>query len=234
MYYFIIYKTTNIETGKFYIGFHKTKNLNDDYLGSGKYLQAAIKKYGKEKFNKEVLFICKDEEDMKNKEKEILTDQFLLKNTGKTYNLLTGGKGGFSYINKNHLENINHDNKNEEAIKKLKRAVIQFKYLMKNNEEFKKKHSDRIKDGILLKRKSPVMGFLGKNHSEDSKNKIRKSNKLNHFGVNNSQFGNCWIYKDNICKTIKKEEFQNWELQGWKRGRVFSPEAYSNGKKHVC
>ena len=41
----VIYKTTNLINGKIYIG--KNKGNNNWYLGSGKLLIYAIKKYGK-------------------------------------------------------------------------------------------------------------------------------------------------------------------------------------------
>ena len=50
----IIYKTTNLINDKFYVGQHYT-SANDGYLGSGKILLNAIKKYGKENFNREIL-----------------------------------------------------------------------------------------------------------------------------------------------------------------------------------
>ena len=53
---FIIYRTTNKIDGKFYIGQHVTKNLEDGYLGSGKRIGYAIRKYGPENFIREILF----------------------------------------------------------------------------------------------------------------------------------------------------------------------------------
>ena len=52
---FYIYKTTNIITHKFYIGMHRTDNMNDGYLGSGVILKRSLKKYGKENHIKEIL-----------------------------------------------------------------------------------------------------------------------------------------------------------------------------------
>ena len=44
--YYIIYQITNTINQKIYIGSHCTSNMNDKYLGSGKCLKHAIKKYG--------------------------------------------------------------------------------------------------------------------------------------------------------------------------------------------
>jgi len=52
----IIYKTTNHINDKFYIGQHNGNNPL--YLGSGKVLKRAIKKYGKENFTRETLEEC--------------------------------------------------------------------------------------------------------------------------------------------------------------------------------
>ena len=46
--------------GKFYFGVHKTKNPNDEYLGSGTYIKRAVEKHGEQNFRKEVLFIYLD------------------------------------------------------------------------------------------------------------------------------------------------------------------------------
>lgn len=90
--YYTIYETTNIKNGKKYRGKHKTKDLNDGYLGSGKYLKRAISKYGKDKFVKEIIFMAFTEEDMNFVERHYFVDSDWL--SGATYNIKIGGEGG--------------------------------------------------------------------------------------------------------------------------------------------
>lgn len=100
--YYTVYKTTNIVTGKIYIGKHQTSRPNDRYLGSGKAILAAIKKYGPKNFTKEVLFIFETEQEMNDKEKEIVTADFIA--TEYNYNKGIGGEGGAHFKGKRHTE----------------------------------------------------------------------------------------------------------------------------------
>lgn len=89
---YIVYKTTNIINGRYYIGKHKTSNPNDSYLGSGRLLKNAIAKYGKKNFKKEILKIFDCEDDAFDYEQKIVNES--LTSDPDSYNLSTGGLGG--------------------------------------------------------------------------------------------------------------------------------------------
>jgi len=91
-YYYIVYKTVNLANGKYYIGKHKTVNFNDSYLGSGRALTSAIKKYGASNFVKEILFVFNNEQEMNQKELELITESVI--NDPLSYNIALGGQGG--------------------------------------------------------------------------------------------------------------------------------------------
>jgi hypothetical protein len=75
--YYTIYKTTNTVTGEFYVGQHATEDLDDGYLGSGVSLLESIKKYDKENFIKNILYVFDNETDMNAKEIELVDEDFL-------------------------------------------------------------------------------------------------------------------------------------------------------------
>ena len=93
---YVVYKIINNLNGKFYVGVHKTKKLQDSYFGSGIAIKNAIKKYGKQNFIKEILFIYDNEEEAYEKEKEIVNEDFVKRKD--TYNKTLGGVGGFYHI----------------------------------------------------------------------------------------------------------------------------------------
>lgn len=89
--YHFVYKTVNKANGKYYIGKHSTDDLNDGYLGSGTLLKKALKKYGKENFEREIICFCSSSEEVYAKEHEIVTQEIV--NDPMSYNLRCGGEG---------------------------------------------------------------------------------------------------------------------------------------------
>ncbi len=90
--YYTVYRTRNDINNKQYTGQHKTLDLDDGYLGSGKIILQAIKKYGKENFSKTILFVCDTFEEMDSIEKLIVNKDYTLRED--TYNINEGGHNG--------------------------------------------------------------------------------------------------------------------------------------------
>ena len=89
---YIVYKTTNLINGRYYIGKHKTTNLNDSYLGSGTVIKEAIRHYGIANFSREILAVFENEADAFSFEALLVTDSVV--SDPLSYNLSTGGSGG--------------------------------------------------------------------------------------------------------------------------------------------
>jgi len=89
--YHVVYKTTNTVNNKIYIGLHSTNNVQDTYIGSGWILKQAIKKYGKDKFSREILYVFDTRKEARQKEAQIVDDEFCKRLD--TYNLAVGGMG---------------------------------------------------------------------------------------------------------------------------------------------
>lgn len=99
--FYYLYEIKNNVNGKIYVGVHKTKVLDDGYMGSGKVIRRSIEKNGIENFTKTILEHFSSSEEMYAREKEVVNEEFL--DRDDTYNLRRGGSGGFDYIVKNGL-----------------------------------------------------------------------------------------------------------------------------------
>lgn len=107
----VIYKTTNVVNGQWYIG--KDENNNSSYLGSGVYLNRAISKYGRESFKKEILFECNSREELCISEIEFIK-KYNAVNDPLSYNIATGGNGGNTIAGMTSIDKINFSEKMKE------------------------------------------------------------------------------------------------------------------------
>lgn len=104
-----VYITINLINNKKYIGKRMChcKIEDDQYLGSGKALQNAIRKYGKENFCKEILEVCDNHEHCNEREKYWIEFYNAVKDRN-FYNIASGGDGGDTYsgLSQEELERI--------------------------------------------------------------------------------------------------------------------------------
>ena len=184
--YYTVYKTTNLINNKFYIGIHATNNLNDEYLGSGFALKKAIKKYGKDNFQKEILFLFDNKTDMIQKEIELVNEN-LIKNT-MSYNINMGGYGLIT------LEE-----------EKRKKTILKIQQSMLNRSKEKKLCSIKKRKNTMLSNDPNIFKLIGIKSSE-----TQLLNYKNGYINPNTNFTPINIYNQNgeITYTILRNELK--------------------------
>lgn len=193
---YYIYCITNLINGKTYIGQHKYAQINDNYMGSGKYLWNAIRKYGMCNFIKDVIAVCP------NKTIADILEIFyiqLYRSIGKAeYNICDGGKGTSGFQHTEEAKKIigisakanwedpeyrakmakyyedpmwrskmGDGNRGRKQSQEEIQKRIESRRGYRHTEETKKKMSETHK-------KSPSMGMLGKHHTEENKQAMSK------------------------------------------------------------
>lgn len=225
---YTIYKITNKINSKIYIGKHQTKDLNDGYMGSGKMLRRAQRKYGIENFIKEILHVFDTEEEMNSKERELVTYDFCLRED--TYNICVGGKGGFSYINSVIRSDPNSD------MEKRRTDNIR-SYNIKNGikpplVEWTQERRNRVGQTTreLIAKGAKRNYFKENNPLNDPviRAKHKEAVKANSKGSKNSQYGSMWITDGITNKKIKSVDIIP---DGWYKGRVVQGAAGRSGNQ---
>jgi len=90
--YYTVYKITNKINTKEYIGVHQTKNLDDGYMGSGKYLKKDQLKFGLKYFEKSIIFYAKSKDIMYWIENMLVDKEYI--HSENTYNVSICGTDG--------------------------------------------------------------------------------------------------------------------------------------------
>jgi group I intron endonuclease len=172
----IIYKATNKINNKFYIG--KTvrtlnkrikSHLRNVKNGSNTYFHNALRKYGIDNFDWELLYECNDNMELGKKEIEFIK-LYDANNLNKGYNLTSGGDGGDTWTLNTHKE---------ETSKKLSYSIknsIPHKEAV-HSDDFRKKISDRNKNWSDEVKQKISKRLKGKSKSKEHKKKLSDAHK---------------------------------------------------------
>ena len=193
--YHFIYKTTNLLSGRYYIGMHSTDDLNDGYLGSGTYLKRSINKHGKENHSIEILEFLNSREELAAREREIVSLQEIAKK--ECMNLKVGGDGGI-----------------DSAMRRQSKEKRD--WLRENSPEWNTEVSRKVSEGLKKSFQNRSGTFTGKSHKPDTIEKMKKVAEGRGKGISNSQYGTCWITDEIQNKKIHKGDPIP---EGWRLGR---------------
>jgi hypothetical protein len=193
---------------------HSTNDLDDGYLGSGKILGYSRKKYGDQNHKKEIIEMCSTREALKLREKEIVNEQLLA--DPLNINLKYGGDGGFDHLN----SPVGIENRRWTFSIWASAGIESQIRLLKNDADYRAKRMPKIllaaqKGAEATRKKYPNGTFAGRKHSDETKQKMRKSKNV---GEANSQFGTCWVTNGKAIK-IKKEQLDEYLASGYRKGR---------------
>lgn len=198
--HYLIYKVTNKLNNRFYVGKHKTENRDDDYLGSGILIKRAIKKYGKENFVKELLFECATEEEMNQRETDIVDADFVARED--TYNVAVGGDGGNLTM--------------EQKLMGLTRARSAFLKRLEEDLEFRAAYC--LKRSHIAKMRNLKYGnpSKGKRLSDETRRKMSVAHIGKTVGSSNGVFGKHWVTNGQENKMVENTFIPD----GWRKGRT--------------
>ena len=222
-----LYKTTNIINNKFYYGIHSTDDINDGYIGSGKLLSIAIKKYGRKNFLREIIEFFDTREAALCRENEIITEELLLDEN--CYNITWGGLAGemFYVTVKNSNGEIFHVTKDDprylsgELVGVCKNTVTvkdtfgnKFR-VTKDDPRYLSGELVGVATDCAMKGKIVVVDSSGNKYIVTKDDPRYLSGELIHTSKNTH-----WVNNGIEEKMILFEEIQQYKNNGWILGRI--------------
>lgn len=142
-----IYITTNLVTGKKYIGQHARSKFDKSYYGSGKHLHNSMKTHGKESFICEPIHWCESLEDLCKSEIFYIKELDAV-NSENYYNISNGGEffvGNPMYGENNprHVSRLTVEQRKEISDRMKARSHDMLVQLWED-ESYRKKNTDRM------------------------------------------------------------------------------------------
>jgi hypothetical protein len=128
-----------------------------------------------------------------------------------------GIDGNFDFINNNGLNT--YEGKSEMDRLKFQTIATEKRiFLMKNDQEFLSRFKTNVSSGLKKHYELNMHHWIGRAHTEETKEKIGSKSAIHQLGSGNSQFGTMWITNGKENKKIKKDI--DIIPEGWYKGRV--------------
>lgn len=226
--YGYIYKTTCLVNNTIYVGQKKsTKFLGQKYLGSGKILKLAIKKYGKENFLVELLEEC-DTFDKLNESEKFWIKELDARNSKIGYNISEGGQGTCGVDPGYHDGMLGkHQSEHQKEVARNNGPAISVGLL---------KVSDKLSRSAKARTKNRVTNNNQIGINKDGISKMVKANELDSYisdgwalGIPKSEEAKSnlkdnyakgsYINKDGVVKFIANDKLDNFINDGWSLGK---------------
>ena len=209
----IIYKTTCLVTGRYYIGMHSTDDLADGYIGSGKRLWQSIRKHGAAQHHCEVLEQLPSREALALREAELVNEQLL--EDKLCMNLTLGGHGSWEAANRVYTP---------EARKRL--GVLGADALRKACQE--NKHHCQRKTPLSLAERQQLAARAKFPQHAAKLGAAAAAKMLPAFwkrfysaGGKSALQDKRWVCNEQGAKLIEIDELQSHLAQGYVRGKTF-------------
>lgn len=214
----VIYKTTCLVTGRYYIGMHSTDDLADGYIGSGKRLWSSIKKHGAEQHVCKVLEHLPSRAALRLREAELVNEQLL--EDKQCMNLALGGDGSWEHVNANRTseqwlalhkaghagmtKSLTQEQVSDRASKGMKTTWARHRIIMCQ---------------AVTKGQQAATAAAASVEAQ-AKRRATMQTRGHSQGTKNPMYGKRWIHKDDAVKLILKDEVEPYLQQGWALGRT--------------
>ena len=201
--YGFIYITTNIVNGKRYLGQKTFDRKWKDYIGSGIAFNAAVKKYGKENFIRNIVFICYSVEELNQIEFELSVFLNVVE-SDNWYNMVYGGGTTSGIIvSEKTRKKLSEARRNNTILHPEYDAYHSQKMIEfhKKHPEAKENSSDRLKQlwqnsDFIIKMEQHREGYWSDENNHTKRREILKE-----------------IWKDPDVKEIRLRGLREWNAQ---------------------
>ena len=202
-------------TGKFYVGMHSTRNLDDGYLGSGWLLKASIQKYGEQAHTKEILAYFTSREELVARETEIVCEELIA--DSMCLNLRVGGTGGFTP--EQQRLNAIKSNANQMRRRQIDPEWVETVRAKKSESQKQSYSNGRPVVGCAAPELRAEMILRASSPESIDRRKKTYAEVQHQQGAKNSQYGTCWVTKDGVPRKVPKDELDTYLALGYTRGR---------------